>query len=77
VAHLDITLEQPGSVTLRIYDLSGRQVREIPAGLLQSGSTRMDWDGTDDDGAALPPGMYSIRVEGAGPAICRAVMLLR
>lgn len=77
VAHVDIALEQQSSVVLRIFDLAGRQVREIPAGQLQSGSTRIDWDGTDDSGAALPSGMYSVQVEGAGLPECRTVMLLR
>ena len=47
---------------VRIYDLSGRVVRKLPgvAGRWQ----RYEWDGTDEEGNRVAPGMYlcSIRV---------------
>jgi hypothetical protein len=77
IAHIDLSLALEGSLTIRIYDLAGRQVREIPAGLLQAGSTRVDWNGTGDSGMQLPSGLYTISVEGSGIPVSRTVMLLR
>jgi len=51
-------------VHVRIHDLSGRQVRELsftpPS---PSGQHRVAWDGRDDSGRLVVPGIYLLRVD--------------
>ncbi len=51
-----LTLARP--VTLRIYDLAGRLVREVAPQSSRSGVFAQRWDGQDDHGNLVPPGTY-------------------
>ena len=53
------------AVTLEMYDLAGRRVRRAYAGMGSNGAYALEWDGTDDQGLLVPPGLYlyELRVE--------------
>lgn len=61
-----VAVDAPGTGTASVIDASGRKVRELGRLAFASPVLRFRWDGRDDAGAALPPGDYLIRVEGAG-----------
>ncbi|MCC7265485.1 MAG: hypothetical protein IT369_23515 [Candidatus Latescibacteria bacterium] len=49
---------------MEVFDLSGRQVRDLstsPGHL--SGEHHISWDGQDDGGRLLPPGIYLFHLE--------------
>ena len=50
-------------VSAVVYDLGGRSRRVLYSGLHGSGRFGRAWDGTDDAGRKLPPGLYVVRVE--------------
>jgi len=50
-------------VELRIYDLSGRLVREVYSGSDKSGRYARTWDGTDVLGITVPPGLYIYKIK--------------
>ena len=50
-------------VVLQLYDLSGRRVTQVLPGPAGAGTETLRWDGTDDDGALVPPGLYVYRLE--------------
>lgn len=52
-----------GDVRLRIFDVRGRLVRTLQAGLLPAGEHRFRWDGTDAQRRAVASGIYIYRVE--------------
>ena len=62
-ALLKLTTE--AAVTLELYDLAGRRVRRAYEGMDGNGSYALEWDGTDDRGLLVPPGLYlyELRVE--------------
>ena len=71
-------LAEPASVTLRIYDLSGRLVRELLAGDPQAAGTHeVAWRGRDDAGRAVPSGTYLCRVDAGGFVVGRRMALLK
>lgn len=58
------TLSLPASVSnlrLEISDQNGALVRSIELGENAAGEIDFGWDGSDKDGNALPPGLYSFR----------------
>lgn len=59
-----ITLSSSTSqLAVGIYDQSGQLVRNINLGTQSSGQIPFSWDGTDNNGAALPAGTYQIKAE--------------
>ena len=49
-------------VTVSIYDLSGRLVRDLYSGTDQSGVYGVDWNGLDNSGILVAPGLYLSRI---------------
>ncbi len=64
---IEFALPTAGIVKLSIYDLLGREVRTLVAGWMPAGWHRVQWDGTDSAGKAVPSGVYLYRLE-AGDA---------
>ena len=50
-------------ITVVGYDLAGRPLKMVYSGSDASRSSARLWDGTDDDGRKLPPGLYVVRVQ--------------
>ena len=49
-------------VTVQIFALDGRVMREIPVGALKFGRQQVVWDGRDEKGLVVPPGLYLVQV---------------
>jgi len=49
-------------VVVTVRDASGRPVSRMNAGSAEGGEYEFVWDGTDDQGVALDPGVYSFDV---------------
>jgi hypothetical protein len=60
----DVVLVRESSpVEVEIYDLSGRRVRLLSEQrLATTGAYAISWDGTDESGNLVPPGVYAARV---------------
>ena len=71
------TLAEDGPVRLTVYDMLGRQVRMLVQGSQIGGSRYITWDGTDDTGAAVPPGMYTYRLETAAGVESRTLTIVK
>ncbi len=50
-----------GETSLRIYDIRGRLVRAFSAGGSAGAPRIVDWDGLDDRGSTVAPGVYLVR----------------
>ncbi len=61
-------LPEPGFVTIKIYDLSGRLVRILVSEQKNAGMYRVLWDGTSASGAQVAAGVYFYRIEFTGTA---------
>lgn len=71
-------LQQPATVDLRIYDLSGRLVRELAEGEhVAAGRHERSWDGLDAHGRVLAAGTYLYRVSAGGQEAGGAMLLLK
>lgn len=57
---LQLTSDTP--LRLEVFDLSGHLMREVHEGLQQSGRFSFSWDGRDEAGERVTPGLYLYRI---------------
>ncbi len=67
VLPLDLATDAAG-VSLTVYDVLGRRVRQVWQGPLGAGRHRFVWDGRDEVGKAVAAGVYIYQVEVDGRA---------
>ena len=60
-----------------LAEASAGLVRALRDGESPAGEQRITWDGRDEQGARVAPGLYLARAEGNGRALVRRVCLLR
>lgn len=75
-AAVRLALVSPGdaAATVDLYDAAGRVVRRLHRGPLAPGGHAFAWDGRDDSGRAVPPGLYFARATiGATRAVRKVV----
>jgi glucose/arabinose dehydrogenase len=73
---LRLTLAGPGRARLAIHDAQGRHVRTLLDADLPAGPHSASWDGTDDRGRAVPPGLYLALLEAEGRTHARRIVRL-
>ena len=67
VLPLELATDAAG-VSLTVYDVLGRRVRQVWQGPLGAGRHRFVWDGRDEAGKAVAAGVYLYQVEADGRA---------
>lgn len=67
----------PSSFSLRVYDPAGRLVRDLSRAVRDAkGRTQVAWEGDDDQGHRVPPGIYFVRLEvNRNKATAKAIIL--
>src|SRR5688572_1132224 len=67
VSRIAFTLPRAARVTLDVYDVRGARVRRLLDGDERpAGASSPSWDGRDDRGRAVPPGLYFLSLEADG-----------
>ncbi len=59
-------LDTPSDVVITIFDVLGRQVRDIPVGVTTGGAHHVIWDGLDNGGQRAAAGVYFCRLQADG-----------
>lgn len=68
----------PGDVHVTVHDVTGRLVRSLPRDVSSAaGIHRITWDGMDDGGIEVPPGVYWYNVESGGEQVVFKVVRIR
>ncbi|MBE0432316.1 T9SS type A sorting domain-containing protein [candidate division WOR-3 bacterium] len=75
---LSIKFENPTEkeVEVKIYDVAGRLTKILHKGFMNRDNTLM-WHGDDEQGKAVAPGVYFIRVKAPGGSITEKIVKLR
>jgi flagellar hook assembly protein FlgD len=68
---------QFGNVSLNVYDVMGRQVRELVHAENASGRSIVEWDGRDDHGRAVLSGVYFYRLVAGSSTVTKRMTLLK
>lgn len=72
----DVGGQKEQTVRLAVYDVAGRLVKTLSNGPLAAGSYEVRWDGRDAQNETLASGVYLLRLESAGHAESRKIMIL-
>ena len=76
-ASLRLALPRGTSVSLAIYDVSGRRVRTLADGALAAGVHTLAWDGRDAAGEPAPSGVYLARMSAEGRTFVARIVRAR
>lgn len=75
---ISFTLARPAGVTVKLYNRAGRLVRTVARGVAASpGENLISWNGLDDEGHTLEPGLYLVTVEALGVTRTRTLAVTR
>jgi len=79
VSAISYQLARASRVALSVYDVSGRLVKALSVGqeLIEPGYYTVSWDGSDEQGRAVPAGVYFVKFESADHASVQKAILLR
>lgn len=72
---LHFALPREAGVSLSVFDLGGRRVRDLVRGTLPAGRHSADWDLRDASGARVGPGMYFLRLGAGGEVRTRRLIV--
>jgi len=74
---IDYSLAAVGPVSLQIYDVKGRLVRDLVEGVQSAGRHTATWDGKDGNGRELPTGVYFYRLKTGDFEATKKMLLLK
>jgi len=75
--HLAYSVPSPGSVSLSIFDVSGRLVRRLVSGVQPAGRHTAFWDSVDENGVRVPSGVYFVKFQFGSTSHTQKIVLLK
>jgi hypothetical protein len=72
-----LSLHETGPADVSVYDVAGRHVRSLLHGVQPAGEHTLAWDGSDDGGGRLGPGVYMLRLDAGGHRETRVLRLVK
>lgn len=70
-------LQQPGNVSVSIFNAHGQLVRSIDAGHQSAGSFQIKWNGKSNAGVAVPSGMYVYKIQAGSEKMIGRMLLMK
>jgi hypothetical protein len=70
-------LTSPGTVSVSIYDVRGRQVRHLEVRQPNPGEGTIEWDTRASDGGLVANGVYMVKIQAAGIDASARVLVAR
>ena len=74
--HIRFALARGGFTSLRVFDPGGRLVRRLVEGDLAEGPHAAPWDGRDEAGRLVPPGVYLVQLRAGGTVLGKRIVRL-
>ena len=74
---LTYQMDQQGYVGIRVYNADGRLVKVLFEGVKEPGRHEVSWDGSDEAGNKLNPGLYVFSLIKSKTIITESVLLMR
>ena len=75
--HIAFDLPVDASVSLEVFDVSGRLIRTLARQALLAGEHRIAWDGADNNGRSVARGVYLYRLRAGAFEATRRMVVIR
>lgn len=72
-----LTLDRKAKAEINIYEVTGRLIRSVSTGTLYPTQHSFEWDGKDQNGLGVAPGVYFCRLSAGGREATVKVVLAR
>ena len=70
-------LAESSPVTLKVFNLLGKEVRTLLSEVRPAGRSSASWDGRDNDGRPVPAGIYVYKLSTRSQSLSRRMMITR
>lgn len=77
ISGITFNIAAPGPASLRIYSARGTLVRTLEDGDMAAGVHHASWNGSDDGGAQVAPGIYFARLSAGADRVTQKILLLK
>lgn len=74
---IPLEIRMRGHVTLEILDVRGTKIKTLASQVFEPGSKTIIWNGTDENGNKVPPGVYQYRFTGEKTVVTKKMVLIR
>ena len=74
---ISFSLSKPDFINLSIFDVTGREVKNMITGNVNAGEHKISWDGLNSYGSKLPSGIYYYRISTSGFTKTKKMILLK
>ncbi len=74
---VNFRVQSTSLLTVKVYDVLGREVKQLERSLFNAGQHAIHWDGMDQSGTTVASGIYFIRFHGPGINHMERVTILR
>jgi len=64
-------------ITIKVYDSSGRKIKDLYKGTSTVGLNTVQWDGRNNSGQRVSSGVYAITINGGGINQTKRVVVIR
>ncbi|MCF8259581.1 MAG: choice-of-anchor A family protein [Melioribacteraceae bacterium] len=75
--NIKFSVPQATFVTLKVYDMLGREIRTLVNSTIAGGNHEVVWNGKDDNGSLVSTGLYLYRLETQGFTKSHKMLLLK
>jgi hypothetical protein len=77
VTNIDFSVAESGNVSLKVYDISGKEVSELINGFYTPGNYNVKWDAIDSYGNQLSSGIYIYQLNTKNGILSNRMVLMR
>lgn len=74
---ISFTIPKAGDVTIKIYDIQGREVTTLVNASMNAGTHEVVWNGTNASGARVASGMYVYTMKSEGTILSKKMVLMK
>ncbi|NOX17797.1 MAG: T9SS type A sorting domain-containing protein [Chlorobi bacterium] len=71
------SINEPGNVSINIYDISGSLVKELYSGYKNPGDYQVAWNGQNSKGGKIASGTYFYQIDYNGKKLTKKMLLLK
>jgi hypothetical protein len=74
---MNYQIARASDVTIKVYDMMGKEVRTLVSGKKSAGAYSVAWNGTDSRGQRVPSGIYFCRMTAGGTTQIQKMTLIK